>query len=141
LTSKSGTSRPPRLPLSKLRVLDLTEDAAEWCGRILADLGAEVIRIEPPGGSPGRRDQVGFALRNANKSGVVLDLDDPAGRLALLALAADADILLESFSHARLVAAGVLQPPLDGPALTQSGAHVNGNTGKVHSPAGGQPAQ
>ena len=64
-----------------LRVLDLTEDAAEWCGRILADLGAEVIRIEPPGGSPGRRDQVGFALRNANKAGVVLDLDDPAGRL------------------------------------------------------------
>jgi crotonobetainyl-CoA:carnitine CoA-transferase CaiB-like acyl-CoA transferase len=84
-----------------LRVLDLTEDAAEWCGRILADLGAEVIRIEPPGGSPGRRDQVGFALRNANKAGVVLDLDDPAGRLALLGLAADADILLESFSHAQ----------------------------------------
>jgi crotonobetainyl-CoA:carnitine CoA-transferase CaiB-like acyl-CoA transferase len=87
--------------LSTLRVLDLTEDAAEWCGRILADLGAEVIRIEPPGGSPGRRDQVGFALRNANKAGVVLDLDDPAGRSALLDLAADADILLESFSHAQ----------------------------------------
>ena len=51
-----------RLPLSALRVLDLTEDAGEWSGRILADLGAEVIRIEPPGGSPGRRDQVGFAL-------------------------------------------------------------------------------
>ena len=84
-----------------LRVLDLTEDAAEWCGRILSDLGAEVIRIEPPGGSPGRRDQVGFALRNANKAGVVIDLDDPAGRLALLGLAADADILLESFGHAQ----------------------------------------
>jgi crotonobetainyl-CoA:carnitine CoA-transferase CaiB-like acyl-CoA transferase len=94
----SGTSR---LPLSTLRVLDLTEDSAEWCGRILADLGAEVIRIEPPGGSPGRRDQIGFALRNANKAGVVLDLDDPAGRSALLRLAADADILLESFSHAQ----------------------------------------
>jgi crotonobetainyl-CoA:carnitine CoA-transferase CaiB-like acyl-CoA transferase len=89
------------LPLSTLRVLDLTEDSAEWCGRILADLGAEVIRVEPPGGSPGRRDRVGFALRNANKAGVVLDLDDPAGRSALLSLAADADILLESFSHAQ----------------------------------------
>ena len=84
-----------------LRVLDLSEDAAEWCGRILADLGAEVIRIEPPGGSTGRRDQVGFALRNANKAGVVLDLDDPAARSSLLDLAADADILLESFSHAQ----------------------------------------
>lgn len=98
LTSASGTSR---LPLSALRVLDLTEDAAEWSGRILADLGAEVIRIEQPGGSPGRRDGVGFALRNANKAGVVLDLDDPAGRSALLDLAADADILLESFSRSR----------------------------------------
>ncbi|TAM65788.1 CoA transferase [Mycobacterium sp.] len=95
----SATSRPPRLPLCALRVLDLTEGAAEWSGRILADLGAEVIRVEPPGGSPGRRDQVGFALRNANKAGVVLDLDGAAGRSALLELAADADILLESFSR------------------------------------------
>ena len=90
-----------------LRVLDLSEGAAEWCGRILADLGAEVIRIEPPGGSPGRRDQVGFALRNANKAGVVLDLDEPAGRSALLDLAADADILLESFSDAQAQARGL----------------------------------
>lgn len=96
MTTTSGTSR---LPLSTLRVLDLTEDAAEWSGRILADLGAEVIRVEPPGGSPGRRDRVGFALRNANKAGVVLDLDDRVGRSALLGLAADSDILLESFSH------------------------------------------
>jgi crotonobetainyl-CoA:carnitine CoA-transferase CaiB-like acyl-CoA transferase len=90
-----------RLPLGSLRVLDLSEGAAEWCGRILADLGAEVIRVEPPGGSPDRRDQIGFALRNANKVGVTVDLDDPAGRTALLDLAADADILLESFSDAR----------------------------------------
>jgi crotonobetainyl-CoA:carnitine CoA-transferase CaiB-like acyl-CoA transferase len=89
------------LPLSALRVLDLTDDAAEWSGRILADLGAHVIRVEPPGGSPGRRDAVGFALRNANKAGVVLDLDDPSGRSTLLDLVADTDILLESFSHAQ----------------------------------------
>lgn len=87
-------------PLAALRVLDLTDGAAEWCGRILADLGAEVIRIEPPGGSPGRIDPFGFALRNANKAGVVLDLDGVAGRTALLGLAAHADILLESFSEA-----------------------------------------
>lgn len=95
------------LPLNALRVLDLTEGAAEWCGRILADLGAEVIRIEPPGGSPGRRDPVGFALRNANKAGLILDLDDPAGRSALLDLAADADILLESLGHAQAQARGL----------------------------------
>jgi crotonobetainyl-CoA:carnitine CoA-transferase CaiB-like acyl-CoA transferase len=119
------------LPLSTLRVLDLTEDAAEWCGRILADLGAEVIRIEPPGGSPGRRDQIGFALRNANKAGVVLDLDDPAGRSALLDLAADADILLESFSHARAQALGLTPVALSqaNPALVVVSITDFGRTG------------
>jgi crotonobetainyl-CoA:carnitine CoA-transferase CaiB-like acyl-CoA transferase len=117
--------------LSTLRVLDLTEDAAEWCGRILADLGAEVIRIEPPGGSPGRRDQVGFALRNANKAGVVLDLDDPAGRSALLDLAADADILLESFSDAQAQACALTPTVLlqANPALVVASITDFGRTG------------
>jgi crotonobetainyl-CoA:carnitine CoA-transferase CaiB-like acyl-CoA transferase len=125
LTATSG------LPLSTLRVLDLTEDDAEWCGRILADLGAEVIRIEPPGGSPGRRDHVGFALRNANKAGVVLDLDDPAGRLALLDLAADADILLESFSHAQAQARALTPAALlkSNPALVVVSITDFGRTG------------
>jgi crotonobetainyl-CoA:carnitine CoA-transferase CaiB-like acyl-CoA transferase len=87
------------LPLAALRILDLTEGAAEWCGRILADFGAEVIRVEPSGGSRGRVDPVGFAVRNANKVGVVLDLDSPAGRQELQRLAADSDLLLESFSE------------------------------------------
>ena len=97
----TASSKTSKLPLSALRVIDLTENDAQWCGRILADLGAEVVSVEPPGGSSGRHEPVGFALRNANKSGVVLDLDDPAGRSALLNLAADADILLESFGHAQ----------------------------------------
>jgi crotonobetainyl-CoA:carnitine CoA-transferase CaiB-like acyl-CoA transferase len=84
------------LPLTGLRVLDLTEGAAQHCGRYLADLGAQVILIEPPGGSAGRADPVAFGLRNANKHSVLLDLDDEAGRAALLRLAGNADILLES---------------------------------------------
>jgi len=114
-----------------LRVLDLSEDAAEWCGRILADLGAEVIRIEPPGGSPGRRDQIGFALRNANKAGVVLDLDEPAGRSALLDLAADADILLESFRDAEAQARGLTPAALRqaNPALVVVSITDFGRTG------------
>ncbi|MCV7412500.1 CaiB/BaiF CoA transferase family protein [Mycobacterium florentinum] len=128
MTSTSATSR---LPLSALRVLDLTEGAAEWCGRILADLGAEVIRIEPPGGSPGRRDQVGFALRNANKAGVAVDLDDPAGRSALLDLAADADILLESFTHAQAQARALTPAALSSanPALVVVSITDFGRTG------------
>ncbi|ORX00293.1 CoA-transferase [Mycobacterium triplex] len=119
------------LPLSALRVLDLTENAAEWCGRILADLGAEVIRIEPPGGSPGRRDPVAFALRNANKAGVVLDLDDPAGRSALLGLVADADIVLESLTHAQAQARALTSAALSraNPALVVVSITDFGRTG------------
>jgi crotonobetainyl-CoA:carnitine CoA-transferase CaiB-like acyl-CoA transferase len=83
------------LPLASLRVLDLTEGDAQYCGRYLADLGAQVILAEPPGGSAGRRDPAGFGLRNANKSSVILDLADRAG---FGRLARAADILLESFT-------------------------------------------
>lgn len=103
-TTLSSTSG---LPLARLRILDLTEGAAEWCGRILADLGADVIRIEPHGGSSGRLDQIGFGLRNVNKAGAVLDLDEASGRAALLGAAADADILLESFSESAAQARGL----------------------------------
>jgi crotonobetainyl-CoA:carnitine CoA-transferase CaiB-like acyl-CoA transferase len=88
------------LPLASLRVLDLTEGDAQYCGRYLADLGAQVILAEPPGGSAGRRDPAVFGLRNANKSSVLLDLDGEAGPAELLRLAGTADILLESFSVA-----------------------------------------
>lgn len=94
-------------PLARLRVLDLTDGAAEWCGRLLADLGAEVLRVEPPGGSPGRQDPIGFGLRNANKAGAVIDLDEPAGRTALLRAVAGTDIVLESFAEDQVQSKGL----------------------------------
>ncbi|AHH19857.1 putative family III CoA-transferase [Nocardia nova SH22a] len=91
------------LPLDGTRVLDLTDGLGESCGRYLADLGAEVIRIEGPGGSRSRTAApmvdgagIAFALRNANKLGITLDLDTDAGIERLRALAADADIVIES---------------------------------------------
>lgn len=91
------------LPLAGVRVIDLAEGKAEMCGRFLADLGADVIRVEPPGGAPSRRRQpvaggvsLYFATHNAGKRGVVLDVHDPAGRDGLLALAETADILIET---------------------------------------------
>ncbi len=76
------------LPLEGLRVVDLTEDVGELCGRLLSDLGAEVVRVEPPGGSPTRSrpplapDGTGlwWQYRNAGKRGVVLDLATGDGR-------------------------------------------------------------
>ena len=63
-------------------MVDMAEEKGELCGRLLADLGAEVVRVEPPGGSPSRRlppfapdgTSLYFAYRNANKSSVSLDL-------------------------------------------------------------------
>jgi crotonobetainyl-CoA:carnitine CoA-transferase CaiB-like acyl-CoA transferase len=77
-------------PLSWMRVVDLTDLRGALCARILADLGADVIRVEradPP-------DSLAHAYRNANKRGVVLDLED--GATALDALLADADVLIEN---------------------------------------------
>ncbi|MCF3939646.1 CaiB/BaiF CoA transferase family protein [Gordonia tangerina] len=91
------------LPLRGVRVLDLTEGLGESAGRYLADLGAEVIRIEPSVGSRSRAAEpvidgvsVPFALRNANKLSITLVLDNEAGRSRLRELAQRSDILIES---------------------------------------------
>ncbi|MFF0816312.1 CaiB/BaiF CoA transferase family protein [Rhodococcus sp. NPDC003318] len=102
------------LPLHGVRVLDLTDGLGESGGRYLADLGAEVIRIELPGGSRSRATQpvvdgvsIPFALRNANKLGITLDLDTDAGRARLRDLAVGADILIESHRPGWLAERGV----------------------------------
>ncbi len=92
----------PRL-LEGYRALDLTDRKGQMCGRFLADLGVEVVKIEPPGGDPVRRlppfageTSLTFAHLNANKRTLELDLDTPQGRERLRALAAETDILIES---------------------------------------------
>jgi crotonobetainyl-CoA:carnitine CoA-transferase CaiB-like acyl-CoA transferase len=97
-------------PLSGVRVLELAEDiAGPYGGKLLGDLGADVIKAEPPTGDSSRRrgpfrdtvpdpEASGFFLYlNAGKRGITLDLEDEAGRAALLALIADTDVLIESF--------------------------------------------
>jgi crotonobetainyl-CoA:carnitine CoA-transferase CaiB-like acyl-CoA transferase len=88
-------------PLSGIRVLDTVEGPLSTVGRVLADLGAEVLRIEPPGGSPARRSGVvhngrslTFLVRNAGKKNRVLDLDTAEGRAEFAELAASADVVL-----------------------------------------------
>ena len=90
-------------PLSGLRVVDLADEKGELCGRILADLGADVIRVEPPEGARSRRlppfhngTSLYFAYRNFNKRGVVLDLTNDEDRERLRGLLAGSDILIES---------------------------------------------
>ncbi len=94
-------------PLAGVRVVDLADEKGELCGRLLADLGADVLRVEPPGGARSRRippfhggASLGFAFRNAGKCGATLDLAAAAGRARLHELLAGADVLIESFAPA-----------------------------------------
>lgn len=89
------------LPLEGLVVLDLTlARAGPTCVRHLADWGAEVIRVEPPGGGRdgfgGSREGYDFQNLHRNKRSIALDLKTEAGREAFLMLAAKADVLVEN---------------------------------------------
>lgn len=84
--------------LSGLRVLDLSRGiAGPMTTMMLADQGAEVLRIEPPGGDPFSA-QPGYRVWNRGKKSAVLDLKSDADRNAFLALAGHADILVESYA-------------------------------------------
>jgi len=86
-------------PLSWLKVVDLTDLRGALCARILADLGADVVRVEQIGAAP-PDDVLAHAYRNANKQGVALDLADPADRSRLDELLAAADVLIENLDEA-----------------------------------------
>jgi crotonobetainyl-CoA:carnitine CoA-transferase CaiB-like acyl-CoA transferase len=106
--------------------LDLTDLKGQLCGKLLRDLGMEVIKIEPPGGDPVRRlgpfahDQphlegsLRFAYLNAGKKSLTLDLTHPEGRALLLRLVEQADVLLESFAPGELDRLGL------GPAVLRA---------------------
>jgi len=100
------TSRSGRGALEGIRVLDLTRLLpGAFCSQLLADMGAEVIKIEDPRGGdynrswePKAKEESGsFLLLNRNKKSVTLNLKSPEGKEALRRLAAAADVLLEGF--------------------------------------------
>src|ERR1700757_4587941 len=99
----------PELPrrggsmLEGIRVIDLgTVITAPLAGMMLADLGADVIKVERPEGDPFRSFRGGlysphFIAFNRNKRSVALDLQTEAGKASLRALLAEADVLLDNF--------------------------------------------
>ncbi|MGX5651667.1 CaiB/BaiF CoA transferase family protein [Hydrogenophaga borbori] len=96
------TPATPPLPLAGIRVAEFSHMVmGPMCGMVLADLGAEVIKVEPPGGDNTRRllgSGAGFfPLFNRNKKSLVLDLQTEEGREAALRLVATADVLVENF--------------------------------------------
>jgi crotonobetainyl-CoA:carnitine CoA-transferase CaiB-like acyl-CoA transferase len=104
--------------LDGIRVLDLSEEPGWLAGRILGDLGADVVKVEPPGGDPGRSgpflgdvEDPDRSLRwmalNTSKRGVSLSLEQERGRELLRQLAGRADVLLETFAPGALDGQGL----------------------------------
>ena len=105
--------------LGPYRVLDLTNDKGLLAGKIFADLGADVIKVEPPGGDPSRRigpfagncddpeKSLFWTAYNTGKRSITLDITNPEGRRQLKRLVEDADFLIESFTPGYLKRLGL----------------------------------
>ena len=104
-----------RRPLAGVRVIDSADERGELCGRILADLGADVLRLEPPGGSHSRSlpplaadgTSLFFAVRNVNKRSATVNLADAIGRDELDRLLAGADVWIDGHAPRELEALGI----------------------------------
>jgi len=103
-------------PLAGIKVLDLTEHmAGPYCTMVLADMGAEVIKLERPGkgenvrnwGDAGEDLNPFFRYINRNKKGITLNYKEPEGRELFLKLAAEVDILVENYRPTVMPRAGL----------------------------------
>ena len=100
--------------LSGYRVLDLTSSIGALCGKLLGDLGMDVVKLEPPGGEATRSEppfakghahregSLRFAYLNAGKRSVTLDIAKKSGQKLLLDLVRRSDILVEDFAPGHL---------------------------------------
>jgi crotonobetainyl-CoA:carnitine CoA-transferase CaiB-like acyl-CoA transferase len=105
--------------LGPYRVLDLTNSWGYLCGKILGDLGADVVKVEPPGGDPDRglgpfyhgepdgERSLYWAAYNTSKRGITLDLATATGRDLFLRLVGAADFVVESYQPGHLAALGL----------------------------------
>ena len=111
----------PVYPLAGLKVIELARIlAGPWAGQILADLGAEVIKVESPAGddtrqwgppfieyADGSKDAAYFHAANRGKTSVVIDFATPEGQTQVRALVADADVMIENFKVGTLAKYGL----------------------------------
>lgn len=125
--------------LAGLRVVDVTQVmAGPYCAMQLCDMGADVIKVEPPEGDSTRQmagrsgtDSPAFNAVNRGKRGIVLDLKQPAGRDACRRLIDRADILIENFRPGVMASFGLDYPSLAGehPGLIYASISGYGQTG------------
>ncbi len=142
----SGSSEESGL-LSPYKVIDLTDGSCLACGKILADLGAEVIKVEPPGGDRARSappflndtpDPEGSLLclaYNQGKQGITLDLEQVKGKAIFKSLAKLADAVIESYAPGHLDSLGLSYETLSqmNPGLVLTSITGFGQTGPYSS--------
>lgn len=138
---------PDTRPLAGVRVIDFTQVlAGPYCTRLLADMGAEVIKVESPSGDPSRvlPPQLGpghsgyFAWLNAGKKGIVADLRNPADVARLRELIVQADVVVENMRPGSLSAKGLGFEELHklNPKLIMCSISAFGNSGALAGQAG-----
>ena len=110
--------------LPEYRVLDLADEKGVYCGKLLADLGAEVIKVEPPCGDKTRlrgpffknevhpEKSLFFLYFNTSKGSITLDIEDPAGKEIFKKLVKASDVVVESFPVGYLASLGLDYPRL-----------------------------
>jgi crotonobetainyl-CoA:carnitine CoA-transferase CaiB-like acyl-CoA transferase len=139
-------------PLHGIKVVEFARIlAGPWAGQILADLGAEVIKVESPAGDDtrkwgppfitnpdGSQDAAYFHAANRNKASVIIDFATPEGQAQARELAADADVLIENFKVGGLTKYGLDYPSLSkvNPRLVYCSITGFGQDGPYASRAG-----
>jgi len=129
-----GDSPAARPPLSGLRVLEIGHFvAAPFAARILGDLGADIIKIEPPGGDPARQwgEQVNgrslwWSMHGRNKRSVTLNLKHPRARAVVLSLIPHCDAVIENFRPGQLAKLGLAPETLRSVRQDLVIAHISG---------------
>ena len=129
--------------LSGYRALDLTDEKGLWCGKVLGDLGADVIKIERPGGDPARNigpfykdtpdpdKSLFWFYNNLNKRGITLNLETPDGRDMFKRLVKAAHFVIESHEPGYMAGLGLGYPELEkiNPAIILTSITPFGQTG------------
>ena len=129
--------------LSGYRVLDLTDEKGLLCGKVLGDLGADVIKVERPGGDPARdtgpfykdiphpEKSLFWFFTNLNKRGITLDIETPDGRDIFRRLVKSANFVIESYEPGYMARLGLSYPELEviNPALIMTSITPYGQSG------------
>ena len=138
-------------PLEGIRVLDLTQGSEQYCGKLFAQLGAEVLLVEPTAGCANRREgpflgdrahrehSLAFAYFNQGKRGIALDLDQAQGQEVFRALVRQSDLVIEAERPGRMQARGLSVQALlrEQPALVTTSITPFGQDGPYAQYEGG----